>query len=279
MKTTRSFCLAAAVVMLCAAGLSAQVTRTLTKSDRFDFGAGGTVAITGAPQGSIHIVASKTNEIEITAQIELHAPTEADLATLAEVTGFVLDESIAKVTILSLGTHSKQLLKKSKKKIPKNLIGLPFRIDYTISVPRYCDLEIDGGVGDLTVENVEGSMFINFIETKAVLTFASGAASVTVQKGSVEATFGARGNWRGRNASIQVGTGDIVAHVPSTLSSDLDVTILKSGKIDNSLPGLKPRDRKVPITDKNIIAKVGPGGPPIKLGVGEGTIKIDVLSH
>ena len=264
--------------MLCAAGLSAQVTRTIIKSDRFDFGAGGTVAVTGAPQGSIHIIGSKTNEIEITAQIELHAPTESDLSKLAEVTGFVLDETVSKVTILSIGTHAKELLKKSKKKIPKNLMGLPFRIDYTISVPRYCDLEIDGGVGDLTVENIDGSMFINFIETKAVLTFAMGSASVTVQKGTVDATFG-RGPWRGRNANIQLGAGDVVAHVPSTLSADLDVIVLRTGKIVNSLLGLKARDRHVPITDKNIIAKAGAGGPPIKLGVGDGTIKIDVLSH
>jgi hypothetical protein len=278
MRKTRFVWLVALAMALCVSGISAQVTRTLTKSDRFDFGAGGTVAVTGAPQGSIHITGSKTNEIEITAQIQLNAPTEADLSKLAEITGFVLDESIAKVTILSFGTHSKQLLKKSGKKVPKNLIGLPFRIDYTISVPRYCDLEIDGGVGDITVENVEGSMFINFIEAKAVLTFATGAANVTIQKGSVDATFG-RGPWRGRNANIQVGTGGIVAHVPSTLSADLDVIILRSGKIDNSFPGLKPRDRKAPLTEKSIIARAGPGGPPVKLGVGDGTIKIDVLSY
>jgi hypothetical protein len=278
MRTTRILWLTALAIALSVSCVSAQVTRTLTKSDRFDFGAGGTVSVTGAPQGSIRITASKTNEIEITAQIQLNAPTEADLSKLAEVTGFVLDESPGKVTILSMGTHAKQSLKKAGKKIPKNLMGLPFRIDYSISVPRYCDLEIDGGTGDLTVEGVEGSLFVNFIETNAVVTFASGAASVTIQKGSVEATFG-RGPWRGRNANIQVGTGDIIAHVPSTLSADIDVIVLRSGKIESSFPGLKPRDRKVPITEKTIIAKAGAGGPPIKLGVGDGNIKIDVLTR
>lgn len=277
MKTIRSF-LAAAVVAVCASAVSAQVSRTITKTDRFDFGAGGTVAITGAPQGSIRITGGAKNEIEITAQIELHGPTEGDITKLGEVTGFILDESVGKVTILSVGTNAKQALKKAGKKIPKNLMGLPFRIDYTITVPRYCDLEIDGGMGDLAIANVEGSMFINFIETKAAVTFATGAASLTVQRGSVDATFG-RGTWRGRNASIQVGSGDITAHMPSTLSADIDAVVLRTGRIDNSLSGLVPRDRRATFTDRSVIAKAGPGGPPIKLGVGDGTIRMDVLSH
>ena len=80
-------------------------------------------------------------------------------------------------------------------------------------------------------------------------------------------------------ANIQLGEGSIVAHVPSTLSADLDAVILRTGSIDNAFPGLRPRDRKVPLTEKQIVAKAGPGGPPLKLGVGDGTIKIDVLTR
>jgi hypothetical protein len=256
---------------------SAQVKRTLTKSDRFNFGPGGTVAITGAPQGSIKIVGGQTNEIEITATIELSAPTESDIAKLSEITGFVTEEGVAKTAILSLGTHAKQILKRSKKKIPKELMDLPFRIDYVVSVPHYTDLEIDGGVGDLTVENVEGSLFVNFIETNAKLGISSGNAAVTVQRGSIVASLGPK-VWRGRAASLSLGTGDISVHLPSTLSADLDVVVLRSGKIENSFPDLKPRDRKVAFTDRSIIAKAGVGGPPVKLGVGDGNIKIDVLT-
>src|SRR5436853_5907008 len=133
----------AVVIGLCVSGLSAQVKRTITKTDRFDFGAGGTIAITGAPRGSIRIVGGQTNEIEITAVIELEAPTEAGITKLAEITGFLTSEGVAKVTITSIGTHAKQLLKKAGKKIPKELANLPFAINYTIAVPRYCHLEID----------------------------------------------------------------------------------------------------------------------------------------
>ncbi len=277
MKISRSLVLSVLIVV-CAFAASAQVKRTLTKNDRFPFGSGGTVAITGAPAGSIHIKGGSVDEVEITATIEMTAPNEAGIAKLAEFTGFVTDESIAKASIISIGSNSKEMLKKAGKKIPKDLVGLPFRIDYVITVPRYCDLEIDGGVGDLSVENVEGSLFINFIETKATLTLFSGTASITVQKGSVDAAFGTR-LWRGRSAAIQVGSGDISVHLPSTQSADIDAIVLRSGAITNDFPDLKPRDRKAPFTDKTILAKAGTGGPPIKLGVGDGTIKIGVLGR
>jgi DUF4097 and DUF4098 domain-containing protein YvlB len=275
MKKTK-FLVAAAVIGICAALVPAQVKRTVTKTDRFPFGAGGTVTITGAPAGSIHIKGGSTDEIEITATVELTAPSDADIAKLAEVTGFVTDESLSKVRIISIGTHSKDVLKKAGKKLSKNLIGIPFRIDYVVTVPHYCDLEIDGGVGDLSVENVQGSMFVNFLETKATLTLFSGTANITIQKGSVDAAFGTR-LWSGRSASIQIGTGDISVHLPSTQSANIDAIVLRTGKIENEFPDLKPRDRKIVFSDKSMLAKAGVGGPPIKLGVGDGTIKIGVL--
>ena len=41
-------------------------------------------------------------------------------------------------------------------------------------------------------------------------------------------------------------------------------------------PDLKPRDRKVPFTDKVDLAKAGVGGAPLKFTVGDGTLKMDV---
>jgi hypothetical protein len=143
----------AASFVLCAITAFSQTApqllkRTTYKNDRFEFGVGGTVAIVGAPQGSIKVEGWSKNEIEINATIELQAPTESDLSKLAEVTGFATEESLGRTGIISLGVHDKKTLKKAK--LPKNLFGLPFRIDYDIKVPRFCDLQIDSGSGDLT---------------------------------------------------------------------------------------------------------------------------------
>src|SRR6185369_10362997 len=81
------------------------IKRTTYKSDRLDFGAGGTLAVTGAPVGSIRIEGWRNPEIEVSAEIELEANSEADIAGLSEITTFVLEESVGRVEITSVGTH------------------------------------------------------------------------------------------------------------------------------------------------------------------------------
>jgi len=274
--------LAVVIILTLSMGLVAAqtpqlLTRTTTKTDRFDFGAGGSIVITGAPNGSIKIIGSAKNEVEITAEIEVQAATEADVAKLADVTGFITDESSIRTSIITVGIHNKFGLKKLPKNFPKQLLGLPFRINYVISVPKYSDLEIDGGKGDLSVTGVEGSMQINFIESKAYLEIVSGNTSVNVGIGSLDVAFGIRG-WRGRFANISVASGTMNVRLPSNMSAEIDALILKTGSIENTLSDLKPRDRKVPFTDKSIIAKAGVGGAPLKFTVGEGTLKLERLS-
>lgn len=251
--------------------------RTVTKTDSFEFGAGGTLTVTGAPIGSIKITGSNKNEIEITAEIELQAVNDADIAKLAAVSGFATDEMISRTGIISFGTYNKLGDKKLWKKFPKKLMNLPMRIDYVIKVPHYCDLEINGGKGDLSISGVEGSMRINFLETNADIAVITGATNVTIGTGKVNLAFGVNG-WRGRSADINLAQGDLNIKLPSTMSSEIDATILRSGAIENLLPDLKPRNRKIPFTDKSIIAKAGVGGASLKFTVGDGTLKMETLA-
>ena len=56
------------------------LTRTVSRHEVRRFGYGGTVTVVGAPQGSITIQGWSRNEVEISAEIELHAESEEDLA-------------------------------------------------------------------------------------------------------------------------------------------------------------------------------------------------------
>src|SRR5829696_3663973 len=90
--------------------------RTTYKTDKFDFGSGGTLEITGAPFGSITIEGGNTNEVEISATIEVEAQNEADLTKLTSVTGFVLEESLGRTGITSTGINDKKLLKQLRER-------------------------------------------------------------------------------------------------------------------------------------------------------------------
>lgn len=251
--------------------------RTTTKTDKFDLGSGLTIAIVGAPNGSIRVIGTNKNEFEITAEIEVQAATEADLAVLTNATGFVVDERLGRVSVISIGTHNKLGDKKLWKKFPQKLAGLPFRIDYTVSVPLYSNLEVDGGKGDLSISNVEGSIKINFVQTKARIE-SNGDLDAIIGGGTASVLFGTR-SWRARPASVQMATGELIVQLPTNASAEIDASILKAGAIENKFAGLAPRNRKLPFTERSIVAKAGVGGPPLKFTVGDGSLKIMPLAR
>ncbi|HEX6278720.1 MAG TPA: hypothetical protein VFZ49_01775 [Pyrinomonadaceae bacterium] len=252
---------------------SAQLKRTTLKNDRFDFGAGGTVTIQGSPTGSITVEGWAKNEVEISAEITVEGATNEELERMAKVTGFQLDESMGRVGIISLGLHDKKYLKTVDKKFPKELRDNAYRIDYVLKVPRYCDLQIDGGVGDLKVSGVEGAMKINYLETNARLDLVGGGVQAVFGKGEVDISIPTR-SWRGRFADVQLASGTMSLNLPSGLNAEFDATILRTGAIENGYEGFKPRVRRQEFTEKSIAAKAGTGGVPLKFSVGDGTMKI-----
>jgi hypothetical protein len=246
--------------------------RTTYKTENIDFGAGGTVSIIGAPNGSISVEGWSKNAVEITADIEVQAETEADLALLAQINTFVLDENFGYITVQSVGTYDKKYLKSAAKKFPKNLLAMPFRIDYKIKVPGYCDLEINGGSGDLNLSNVEGTMRINVLETNAKLNLIGGTIIATFGSGTVDVSIPTR-NWRGRGADIQLASGTMNVWLPPNLSAELDAKVLRNGQVENSYKNLKPRER-TKFTAKSIHAKAGNGGINLSFTVSDGTLKL-----
>jgi hypothetical protein len=206
----------------------------------------------------------------------MSAQSEADLDAIAQVTGFTLEESMGRAGIVSVGTHDKAYLKRISKKFPKNLIGLPFRIDYVIKVPRYCDLQIDGGKGDLFIAGIEGTMKINYLDTNATLNLVGGGVFATFGGGTVAVSVPTR-SWRGRFADIQLATGTMNVTLPPSLNAEVNAVILRTGKIENTYLDLKPKTRKEPFSDRLIAARSGAGGIPLKFTVGDGTLNISEL--
>jgi hypothetical protein len=80
-------------------------------------------------------------------------------------------------------------------------------------------------------------------------------------------------SWRGQGANIQLGKGAMNVLLPLNLNAELDVGILRTGKIENAFAALKPRDRTT-FTEKLINAKAGNGGAKLAFTVGDGDLKI-----
>lgn len=261
------------VATLLSMGQADGLMRSTTKSDRFDFGAGGTVVIQGAPNGSVKVVGSRNNEISISAVVEVSGGTAEELEQVSNLTGFVLQESTARINLFSVGPDNRKAAKKADRKLLKKLGGIPYRINYTISVPQYCDVEINAGKGDISVSGIDGDIRINGVESNVDLSLVSGTLSATVGKGDVQLTMPNQA-WRGSLIDVQVANGSLTAHLPRALSADLTAVILRTGSIKNELTTLKPRVRNIPFTDKGIAARAGNGGTAVKLTVGDGTLTL-----
>lgn len=255
-----------------AAQTKSLIKRTNFKSEKIEFGAGGTLTIVGAPNGLISIEGWNKNEVEISADVEVQAENEADLAELSKVNGFVIDDSLGHIRVLSVGTYDKDYMKRVAKKFPKRLLNLPFKIDYRMKVPANCDLVINSGKGDLTISGIEGSMQINALESNAALNLIGGTINATFGSGNVDVKIETR-SWRGRQANFQLATGNLNVRFPANMSAEIDASVLRSGKIENSFDSLKPRNRSK-FTDKQMIARAGNGGALLSFTVGDGIIKI-----
>lgn len=271
-----NLCLSVTAILLflvpCFAQTKALIKRTNYKTETVEFGVGGTVSIIGAPSGSIKIEGWQKNEVEISAEVEMQAETEADLAELAKVNGFVIDNDFGHIRITSIGTHDKTYMKRVAKKFPKNLLALPFKIDYVIKVPVYSDINIDGGRGDLGLSNVEGAIRVNYLESNAALNLIGGSISVTIGKGNVAVVVPNR-SWRGRSIDVQVALGTLNVQLPINLNANVTAQILRTGEITNALTNIKPLNRSK-FTEKLISAKAGNGGAPLSFTVGDGTMKL-----
>lgn len=250
--------------------------RTTTRHESRRFGYGSTLTILGAPAGSITIEAWPRSEIDITADIELQADNEEDLARLSQVNSFMLDEDANHLRIVTTGTHDKKYMRRAAKDFPKKLLNLPWKIDYHLRVPASVDLEIDVGRGAFSLAGVEGSIRFTAVESDAKLTLTGGSLTATVGRGSININLAAR-SWRGRGADVRLATGDLTIELPAGFSADINADVLRSGQIENTYTALEPRERTT-TTARSIKARAGAGGPVLGFTVGDGTLRIKPLS-
>jgi len=236
-------------------------------------GPGNTLTIFGAPKGSMTITGSASNDIEIMAKITVEGPSSTIIDQLAAVTGFITEESTGTLVIKTAGSHNRIGDKKLWKKVPKNALTLPFRVDYVLRVPKYLDLNVNGGDGSLDISSVEGSIRVSYGVSSAKVALVGGLFSGQIGDGSIDLSFPDR-NWRSGMIDIQVAKGDMQIWLPNTLSADIEATVASGGRVAIETQQLRPRDRRVPFTETMIKARSGNGGVPFKLFGGNGTIKL-----
>ena len=248
-----------------------QLVRTTTRHELRRLAYGSTLTIIGPPESSITIEGWQRNEVDLSAEIQLRAATEADLDLLAAVNTFVLDDDANHLRVMSTGTHDKAFMRSVAKKFPKALLGLPWRIDFRIRVPFMIDLDINAGRGPISISGVEGNVQFSAAESAATLKLTGGTVYGMIATGTVKLEVPAR-SWRGVGATFRVAAGDITIEIPAGFSGDFDAEVLRLGKIDASFEEMGRASRGV--DPRTLSARAGAGGAAFKLTVGDGVIVI-----
>ena len=248
-----------------------QLVRTTSRHDLLRLAYGSTLTIIGPPDSSITIEGWSRSEVDISAEIQLRANTEADLNLLAAVNTFVVDQDADHVRVMTTGTHDKVFMRSVAKKFPKALMGLPWRVDFRIRVPFAVDLDINAGRGPISISGVEGNIQLSAAESVATLKLTGGTVYGTIATGTVKLEVPAR-SWRGVGATFRVAAGEITLEIPGGFSGNFDAEVLRSGKIDASYEELARASRGV--GPRTLSASAGAGGAAFKLTVGDGVIVI-----
>jgi hypothetical protein len=249
-----------------------QLVRTTIKHDQHRFAYGGTLSVVGAPDGSITIEGWPRAEIDISAEIQLRADSEADLDRLAAVNGFIVDEDANHVRVLSTGTHDKEFMRRVAKKFPKTLLGLSWKIDYRIRVPTSTDLEVNAGRGPISVMGIEGNIRLSATESETNLKLSGGTLIATIAIGKLNLSIPVR-SWRGVGADVRIAAGEISLELPAVFDGDLNAEILRAGRITDLYGGLEPRE-KPGLTPQKMRARSGAGGAVFQFTVSDGMIYI-----
>jgi hypothetical protein len=247
--------------------------RTTTRRELKRLGYGGSVTIYGAPEGSVTVEAWTRSEVEITAEAEQSADTEENLTRLAALNTFTVDEDVNHVRVMTVGLHDRKYAKRAAKGLPKHLLTMPWRIDYRVKVPAACDVEINAGRGALVLSGVEGGLRINAGGgPDSLFALAGGDVEATLASGPVTVRPSTR-SWRGRGLRLRVASGDLTVELPAGFSGDVDAEVLRAGRVENSFPGLAPRERTTP-TERSLQGRAGNGGATLSFTVGDGTVRI-----
>lgn len=252
------------------------LTRTTTRHEARRLGYGSTLTIVGAPVGSITVEAWSRDEIDVTADIELHADTEEDLALLAKVNSFVFDADGSHVRVVTTGTHDRKFMKKLKN-FPARLSAMPWRIDYRIKVPAVVDVDVSAGRGALSFKDIEGSLQLNAGESDATFDLAGGDVTATILSGTVLFRANAE-SWRGRGATVRLVSGTMTIALPARFNADIDASVLHTGEVAGQHDAFAPRE-DAPQTSRSWSVRAGAGGPPLKFEVGDGAIRFAQLSE
>jgi hypothetical protein len=196
--------------------------RVVSVDREVDAAAGMILRLTTGPHGGVQVASWRERKIRVEARVEINAPTEQDLDTLATAVNVTVDPSPVSVTVSTLGPHDPRVLK-ALKKFPEALTTMPWRVDYVVWVPQYTGVDLTVTDGDTRVEGVAGQVQVTCTHGALSLVNVAGTVVATAGDGDVDVTTHER-SWRSGTLNVVASHGSISFSAPHGFNASLDAT-------------------------------------------------------
>lgn len=214
------------------------------------------VKLSAGPWGNVRVVAKRTSTVTIDGRVVISAPSQAELDQLASTISVLADPTPTSIEILTKGPHDKKWMKNFKK-FPDRLKGMPWRVDFTLTVPEFTSLTIEVGDGESTIEGVQGIISVVSLRGAIRTREIAGATRLTAYNGNVEIMTSQR-TWRGGNLAASA-TGDVTIIAPRGFSADARLT---------ATGGIFLRGDQDDAPGSTYNGFIGNGGPGVELTAG-----------
>lgn len=208
-----------------------------------------TLTVDGRENGGVAFTGEARRDVRVVAMIDAHGSSDADARNIAK-----------NIRILTDGDRVRA-------EGPSQAHRQWWSVSFDVYVPRNSNLDAITTNGGIKAGNVEGSMHFRAVNGGIALEDVGGDIDARTVNGGVKATLTGT-TWIGRGLDLTTTNGGVKLEIPRNYNAQLETGTLNGGmSID------------FPVTvqanfSKHISAKLGNGGPPVRVTTTNGGVKI-----
>lgn len=227
-----------------------RVSRTLPLA------AGGTVSV-DTYKGSIKVRTWEKAEVAVSAVVVADEPCDDDA------------EKVEKTEVVVEGGRNGVTIRTDYDRLPDSGLfswhcsSRPL-VHYELSVPRSAGLRIDDYKSETDVRDLDGDIELETYKGSVDLAGVTGRLELETYKGDVRVETALR-----KDVSVETYKGEVTLTVPKGAAFDLDARLGRKGHLDSDVA--LPRGSR---DDDEVQAKVGGGGPLLRLKTYKGEFRI-----
>jgi hypothetical protein len=212
--------------------------------------AGRSLAVSGAPNGSVRAFGRDGDAVTVTARIQADGRTDADAQS-----------HLAEIRIVADGRSVRA------EGPPQDGDDDGWSVSYVLEVPRRFDLDLESRNGSLGVSGVTGTIELRATNGSVALADVGGDVRARTQNGSLNVQLAGK-RWDGAGLDAETHNGSVRVRIPDDYSARLE-THTVNGSLRTDFPvtmrGRISRDLTLPL---------GAGGAPIRVTTTNGSVTL-----